>query len=205
MSAIVDQIMDRPVGQRIGMWVISVVALLGIYWMNFYSATSEELVAAKEEVEDLHTQISTQRRLISKLPQVKKEVRQLEVKLEQAKQELPDKREIPELLASISDLATDAGLEVALFKPKAENIREFYAEVPVAVSVHGSFHQVATFFDEVGQLDRIVNITNINLVEPKVNDSVIKLRADCVTTTFRYLEEHERKAREKAKKKGRRR
>jgi len=112
--------------------------------------------------------------------------------LKSALQELPDNREIPDLLSSISSLARDAGLAVPLFKTEPESFREFYAEVPVSISVEGTYHQIATFFDEVGHLPRIVNINQIIIREPRVGDSQVSVKSECVATTFRYLEETER-------------
>lgn len=199
MKSFIDNFMSRSKGQRIGMIAGSIAFLIFIYWQYFFKSVSEELAKEKEKIENLQTQITTQNRLIRNLPRVKAEVKELDIALKKAKMELPDAREIPELLASVSDLATNAGLEVSLFKPRPENIREFYAEVPVAVAIRGSYHQVATFFDEVGQLDRIVNINGIGLGNPKVGDISIDLQADCIATTFRYLEEEERLRYEKAK------
>lgn len=197
MQDFIDQIMERPLWQRVAGWIGSLLFFTYIFWAYFYSDLSEELTKLLEKVETLETQISHERRLARNLPKVRAEVKELDIQLKRATQELPDKREIPDLLASVSDLAMDSGLEVELFKPKAENFREFYAEVPVQVSVKGTYHQVATFFDEVGHLSRIVNISSIGMKEPKISESEVEVVTECVATTFRYLDESERASRTK--------
>ena len=95
----------------------------------------------------------------AKLESVK---RDLEIK----KAQLPDKKEIPQLLTTISSLGKESGLNFLLFRPKPEVPKEFYAEIPVEIQVEGSYHEVASFFSRVGNLDRIVNITNVIMEKP---------------------------------------
>ncbi len=204
MHPFVEQILERPTSHKVGGWIGIILFLTFVFWQYFYSGLSEELTKLNEEIESLEGKILTERRIARNLDKVREEVKELDVKLKFAMQELPDKKEIPDLLSTISDLATDAGLEITLFKPRPEQHRDFYAEVPVSISVDGSYHQVATFFDEVGQLPRIVNINQIALRNPKVEDTGVMVKADCSATTFRYLEESER-VQKKKKKKGRRR
>lgn len=203
MQEIIEQIMDRPLWQRVAGWIGSLLFFTYIFWAYFYSDLSEDLGKLLEKTETLETQISHERRLARNLPKVKAQVKELDIQLKKAMMELPDKKEIPDLLASISDLAMDSGLEVQLFKPRAENFREFYAEVPVHISVGGTYHQVATFFDEVGHLSRIVNISGIGIKEPHVGDSDVQVKTECVATTFRYLDDKER-AQRAGKSKGKR-
>jgi type IV pilus assembly protein PilO len=104
-------------------------------------------------------------------------------------------------LSSLSTKAREAGLEILLFRPRAENFQEFYAEIPVDIVVRGGFFNAVTFFDEVGKLNRLVNIDNIDLKNPKVGGDQVALEISTLATTYRFLDEAERKkvAEEKAK------
>jgi type IV pilus assembly protein PilO len=113
-------------------------------------------------------------------------------KLENAKlefkivtQKLPEKKEIPSLLANISQSARDAGLDILLFQPLAEQNKDFYAEIPVSITVKGNYQNVALFFDKVARLSRIVNIDNIRMNAAKGNDS---LTTSCTAITYRFIE-----------------
>ena len=165
---------------------------------TFYAPKTLELSEITEKVEDLQVKIANEQRLNRNLKKYKKEVEELNLQLKRALLELPDKREIPDLLSSISGLARDAGLEVRLFRTNPEQLREFYAEVPVEIGLNGTFHQITSFFDEVAHLTRIVNIDQIQLSKPEVNSAEVKISAECVATTFRYLDEDERRAQEEA-------
>lgn len=192
MNPTIESFLDRPLSHRLGALGALTVIIIFVFWSYIYSPKAEELVTITEEVEKLEVEKTNELRISRNLRKFREEVKRLDIKLKYVLQELPDKREIPDLLTSISNLARDAGLEVSLFKPRAEIMRDFYAEVPVEVSVLGTFHQIETFFDEVGQLSRIVNITNIAITDPKVTDEKILVKTDCVATTFRYLDESER-------------
>ncbi len=194
MHPFLERAMDRPMSHKVGFWIFSLVFISFIFWQYFYS---EQLVKEEElqqKLDKLNTEVAHERRLARDLGKFREEVRQLDIKLKVVLRELPDKREIPDLLDSFSTLAKEAGLEVVAVKPLPEIIREFYAEVPVSVSVEGTFHQVATFFDEIGKLSRVVNINQITLKEPQVLEDRVVVKSDCMATTFRYLEESERVA-----------
>ena len=106
--------------------------------------------------------------------------------------ELPVRKEILDLFASISNKVKESGLDILIFRPRAENIQEFYAEIPVDIVVRGGFHNVATFFDEVGRLNRLVNIANIELRNPKAKEDQVIMEVSTVATTFRFLDDAER-------------
>jgi type IV pilus assembly protein PilO len=102
---------------------------------------------------------------------------------------LPEKEEIPSLLAGISEAGKDAGLEFLLFQPKGESPKEFYAEIPVDINVSGSYHQVAVFFDKVANLPRIVNIRNIKMSPKNQKGSGTNdLTTVCQAVTYKFIE-----------------
>ncbi len=192
MHQAIEDFLERPTSHKAAFWVGSILVICVLFWQYVYSASSTELDELTTKAEDLEVKIADERRRAANLEKLKLKVKDLDIKLKIALQELPDKKEIPGLLTSISSLARDAGLEIPLFKPFPEAYKDFYAEVPVAIAVTGTFHQVASFFDEVGHLPRIVNINQIVVREPKVGQDQVMVTADCVATTFRYLEENER-------------
>ena len=113
--------------------------------------------------------------------------------LKLAMTQLPDKKEIPDLLSAISTLARDSGLDILIFRQKPETYQEFYARVPVEMEVRGTYHQVAGFLDRVGRLDRIVNVSELVVNTPEIEGNDLVLRANSRVTTFRFLGEEERK------------
>jgi type IV pilus assembly protein PilO len=108
--------------------------------------------------------------------------------LEIMKAQLPDKKELPNLLKTISALGNESGLKFQLFRPLPEVPKEFYAEIPVEIKVVGGYHAVASFFYKVGMLDRIVNITNVEMGKAREEKSEMELTTSCLATTFRFVE-----------------
>lgn len=220
MHPILENLADRPRGQRLGILIVTVLVLGFGLWQYLLSPTFTEHTELSTEVERLQTKVTQESRIARNLDKYKAEVRILNESFDAALKELPDKREIPDLLQTVSSLARDAGLEIEYFQPKPEGLKDFYAEVPVAISVGGNFHQVAAFFDEVGQMSRILNIGDISMLNPvyKENQEVlgvggtvetIPLKTTCTATTFRYLDESERPQQKaekdtKSKKRGKR-
>ena len=113
--------------------------------------------------------------------------------LKKAVAELPDTKEIPDLLSNVSSLGRESGLEIIQFKQQPEQYEEFYAVVPVSMLVRGAYHQLAMFFDKVGRMARIVNVSDVVVKSPaKVEGDTVTLDTACVATTFRFLDEAER-------------
>lgn len=105
-----------------------------------------------------------------------------------AKKVLPEKKEIPSLLTSISQSGQNAGLEFLLFQPKPEIVKDFYAEIPVSIKVAGGYHNVATFFDNVSKLFRIVNIKDVHM---KSGQKGSNLDTSCTAVTYKFVEKVE--------------
>lgn len=114
--------------------------------------------------------------------------------------QLPNKAEVASLLVEINQAGLGRGLQFELFKPGAEQIKDFYAELPISVKLVGTYHDFGAFAGDIGRLSRIVTLNNISITAQK--DNVLVL--DAVTKTFRYLDEEEvarqRKAAQDAKK-----
>ncbi|WP_370543312.1 type 4a pilus biogenesis protein PilO [Geobacter sp. OR-1] len=149
----------------------------------------------------MHEQVQEKKKIADQLPKFKSEYAKLQKDLESALTELPNQKEIPSLLTSITNVGKAAGLDFLLFKPKAEAAKGFYAEVPVDITVSGSFMNVANFFIAVGNLPRIVNIGNVNFADIKYDKDKgrTNLRVNCLATTFRFLDKKEIKDDKKKK------
>lgn len=193
MHPIIEKFTERPKNQQIIACSIVVLIILGLCWQYLLKGVINERNDLETSIEDLQVKILEQRRIARDLPRFKEEVQKLDKKLELVLYELPDNKEIPDLLSAISALAVDTGLEVIKFSPKPELLQEFYAMVPVDIELEGSYHQLLTFFDEVGHLSRIVNIDSIAVDIVTESKSEVLIRATCRAVTFRYLSEEEQK------------
>lgn len=192
MKALLDRILNLPQQQKLGALAGLIVALLLLDYFLLYSPRSEEISKVTQEIEKHRNERDRKKKEIASIPKLKEQMRQLDGMLKEAVAQLPDRKEIPDLLDSISNKVKESGLEILLFRPRAENVQEFYAEIPVDIVVRGGFHNVVIFFDEVGRLNRLVNINNIEIRNPKANDDQVIMEASTLATTFRFLDEAER-------------
>jgi type IV pilus assembly protein PilO len=201
LNQLLDNILGRPTAQKIGILVGAIILIAALYYTFLYSPRSDQIANLLDTVETARNEKKAKTQKAANLPQLRKDLQQLDAELKKAVAQLPDKKEIAGLLSSISAKAQQAGLTVLLFRPRAETYQDFYAEVPVDISVKGNFHNTVSFFDEVGRLNRLVNIDNIGFKNPTVTGDSVVLETTSVATAFRFLDEAERKkiAEEKAK------
>jgi type IV pilus assembly protein PilO len=205
MNELFDRILEMPVRQRVLLLVATVFLVFGGYAYLIYWPRADEITDKEQTLVSLRQDRDRKAALVANLPQAKQDVADLNAALKQAIAQLPDTKEIPDLLSGISAVARDAGLEIQQFRQKPEVYQDFYAEVPVEILVRGAYWQVESFFQRVSDLTRIVNMSDIGIKAPPLIESdPVKLQTSCAATTFRFLDEEERAriAKEREKKEG---
>ncbi|WP_353739401.1 type 4a pilus biogenesis protein PilO [Accumulibacter sp.] len=111
--------------------------------------------------------------------------------------QLPNKSEVESLLVEINQAGMGRGLQFELFKPGAEQVKDFYAELPITVRLTGTYHDFGSFAGDIGGLSRIVTLNNIAITtNQQSKDGTLVM--DATTKTFRYLDEEELAAKRKA-------
>ena len=193
MDPQLEKILKLPNRQKFALLALVLLLEAGAFFYVLYQPRMNAYAALQTRLEDLQRQIQENRRIANNLPRYKSEYEQLKKDLDSALTELPNQKEIPALLTSISSAGKAAGLDFLLFRPKPEVPKDFYAEVPVDIAVSGSFYNVAGFFLEVAKLPRIVNINNVNIAEIKNTGGRTTLAVNCLATTFRFLDKKETK------------
>jgi type IV pilus assembly protein PilO len=201
LNQILDAILERSTAQKVAILGVSVILIAALYYSFLFSPKADELAKLADSVEIARNEKTVKTQKAANLSRLRQDLQRLDAELKKAIAQLPDKKEIPELLSSISSKAQQSGLDVLLFRPRPESYQEFYAEVPVDITVKGNFHNTVNFFDDVGRMDRLVNIDNIGFKNPTVSGDSVVLETTSVATAFRFLDEAERKkvAEEKAK------
>lgn len=200
MNDLLDRFFELERRQRLIVSALAVALIFGAYWWLVYSGRRAEMLDTQAKVADLREQKDRKEKLIANLAQTREQVRELTAQVREAEVRLPDQKEIPDLLSSVSSAGRESGLEIMLFRQKGERFQDFYAEVPVEVLVRGNYHQVATFFDKVSRLDRIVNVSDIAMKGPADDNPAAIVDTSLSAVTFRFLDEAEREriAKEKA-------
>ena len=192
MLSVLDDILDRPTGQKVGALVGIVLAVLVLDWQYWYGPNQADLADISAQVAEKRADLDMRRTKTNARADFERELRELNAELKRAQARLPAEREIADLLSSVAASGRASGLEITLFRQKQEVYHDFYADVPVEMQMRGTYHDVALFLDRVKRLDRIVNVSDIKMTKPRIEADRMMLDAACTATTFRFLDETER-------------
>jgi type IV pilus assembly protein PilO len=191
MNPNIEKLMNQPAKQKVALLVLlGVLEGAGLYF-GLVQPKIKQLQELQKKLGGLRTQVSESRKIANNIGKYRNEYAQLQKDLEAALTELPNQKEIPSLLTSISSVGKGAGLDFLLFRPRAEEPRDFYAVVPVDIIVSGTYYNVANFFVGVSNLPRIVNIKNVNFSDIQTSQERSKVKVSCLATTFRFLDKKE--------------
>lgn len=193
--------------QRILISTVVFALIVGGFIYLLYWPKYERISRLDTQLDKLEAKLTTAKKNAADLDKFKAKMAEAESQFQMAMKKLPEKEEIPSLLASISSSGQQVGLEFLLFEPKPEKKKEFYAEIPVVMSIVGDYHNTALFFDQVARLPRIVTIENIQIT-PAKKKGIRELSTKCMAVTYKFIEpseQNKKSSKKKRKKKKRRR
>ena len=196
MALSMDSIFKLPTPKKVLILVGILCVIAGLYLYVFFLPWQDSMSVAKGELSKLTKELNESRAVTRDLEKFKEQVDRLNAELKSALTQLPNEKEIPEILKSISSLGKESNLEFTLFRPKPEVPQQFYAQVPIELTVLGSYHNIGIFFDKVSKLPRIINVVDFNMTrvrDVKGKDEAA-VRTSCLLNTYRYLD---RKSEEK--------
>jgi type IV pilus assembly protein PilO len=170
---------------RIAILVGTVVVLAGLFVWFYYLPTSEEIEKIKGEIATIEQKLNKAKIVVRQLKKYEADWAELDTQYKEALKLLPNTKEIPTLLKTITQLGSDSQLEFRLFNPQRERPQDFFIEIPVSIEVSGTYHNVAVFFDKVGAMERIVNILNVSMTPSKPRSTVLNTKCDAVTYRFK--------------------
>jgi len=173
--------------------IVFVLVIAG--WWFLWSDQLVELETKQKEEETLKLQYIDKKKQAVNLDLYIEQLAEIDRSFGALLKQLPNKSEIEALLIEVNQAGLGRGLQFELFRPGAEQIKDFYAELPIAVKIVGSYHDFGAFAADIAKLPRIVTLNNISIV-PVVKDGAMSL--DATTKTFRYLDEEEVAKRKKA-------
>src|ERR1044071_1129048 len=188
MEKLLENFAKIPLRQKlIGVGIIVVLIGVGAYFFDIDPARSQiadnDARIEKQEAELLKLQQQAQHRT-----QFMREVERLKQRLREAEEQLPKQAEIPKLLRDIAYEAQQSGLRLDRFEIQAESQQGDFAQVPVKMSVRGSYHEIAVFFDRLAKMPRIVNVTDLNMLTPQMENKKIVVSSSYTATTYRFLD-----------------
>ncbi|MDQ6959035.1 MAG: type 4a pilus biogenesis protein PilO [Mariprofundaceae bacterium] len=178
-------ILPFPLWQKAVVLAASFVLILVVYIYLGWMPLQDNITRVQRNVDGEQMLLTRNLRIAKDLPRKKKEFAKLEKQLKVALNMLPKKSQIPDLLEGVTRAGTNSGLEFSIFKPLGEINKQFYAEVPVDLSVTGTYRQLATFLKRVGQMPRIVDVKNLSLKQAKIGGPLTVVGQ---AVTYRFIE-----------------
>jgi type IV pilus assembly protein PilO len=192
MALSMDSVSKLPTSKKVLILVAILCVIAGLYLYAFFIPQQDELKVAKGELDKLRKELIISKDIARDLQKFKAQIEKLNEELKNALTQLPNEKEIPEILKNISSLGKESNLEFTLFRPKPEEPQQFYAKVPIELTVLGSYHNMGIFFDKVSKLPRIINVVNFNMTRAKETkekgESEILLKSSCLINTYRFIE-----------------
>jgi len=188
LSPLIERVEKLTTIQRVAIYAGTYVLLcLGAYFL-FYAPKHKQIDALDSQIENLDSKLVVARRNAAQLPKYRAEMKKEEERFALLKKALPDTKEIPTLLSNISQAGNHAGLEFVEFRPDPDIPKDFYKEIPVFITVNGTYHNVGVFYDRVAALSRIVTIRNISM-RPTGDTNAGLLQTSCTAVTYQFVEQ----------------
>jgi type IV pilus assembly protein PilO len=194
MEQLIERIAKAPLGLKVGVVAGALVLVTALSYFVFSlpygpSISEVEVRIKRTEAEQvrLERDFTEKQAIANDLNRFRKEKELLEQRLDEALAELPEEKNIDELLGLFQDRAQKAGLEISTITPEAEKSEGFYARIPIPMTVTGNYHEIATFFDSLGRLKRIVNVSDISMTAPKDLAGKMVVDAKFMVTTYMFV------------------
>ncbi len=184
---------------NIGVWpgpvkfflVLLLCSGIGAGWYFFNTEDQLKALANVEKKEvSLKQEFENKQAKAVNLEKYKKQLEEMKQSFGAMLRQLPNRTEVADLLVDVSQTGLASGLEFELFDPQGEVPREFYAELPIKIKVHGGYHEFGEFISGLAALPRIVTIHNV-VVSPrqKKGGGDDPLVMEATAKTYRYIDE----------------
>jgi len=187
-----------PAGPRIVTLIAIIVATLAGAWWFFWQDQMDTLTQREATELTLREEWKVKKRQSVNLDEHLKQLAEIDRQFGALLRQLPNRAEMDSLLADINQAGLGRGLLFELFKPGGDVVKEFYAEMPIAVRVVGQYHDLGAFASDVAKMPRIVTLNNLSIERPKPGEP---LKMDATAVTYRYLDDEELAAQRQAKSK----
>lgn len=192
-----------PIVPKVTMLISLFIVLVAAGWYFVWQDQMDALENKRNEEVKFKEEFVSKKQQAVNLDLHKQQLNEIDRSFGALLKQLPNKAEVESLLVEINQAGMGRGLQFELFKPGAEIVKDFYAELPISVKLTGSYHDFGAFAGDIGRLSRIVTLNNVSIVGGAKDGS---LTLDAMVKTFRYLDEEEvarqRKAAADAKKGG---
>jgi type IV pilus assembly protein PilO len=177
---------------QVGAFVVLAVAGCGAFYYYYEMPAHTDMAARETQLTALRADITKGLNTAKKLPEFRTQVSDLEARLANLKQILPEEKDAADLLNRMQTVAAQSNMTIKGFKPNPTVTKQLHAEWPISLELEGTYHNLAIFFDRVGKFTRIVNISALDVKgrgdSAARTENNATINATCVATTFVLLD-----------------
>src|SRR5882724_8103397 len=178
-----------PMLPKVATWFVLALMVIVVGWFLLLSSVDEQLQTERDKEPALKQDYRGKLAQAVNLEELRKQKLQVEEYVTQLEKQLPGKAEMDALLSDINQAGLGRGLQFELFRPGQVLVKEYYAELPIAIKVSGRYHDIGAFAADVANLSRIVTLHNLTIASSKDNAGALTMEA--TARTYRYLDQSE--------------
>lgn len=176
---------------KLGICLGAMTLVAAGYFLVFHADVEESLTQARNTGASLSQDLSKARAAEQAYQKDLAELAEREQRQKELNQILPATTEYPAFLSAVQSAANISGVSLSAWTPRDKVPGKYYAKVPMKVELTGRFHQIARFFYNVGQLDRIINMEDISMTDPSMVGDEVMLKTEALATAFHVIENNE--------------
>ena len=176
-----------PLLPRLAVWTVTALMVVLVGWFLLLSDKADELQLARDKEPQLKAEYTNKLTQAINLEALKKQKEQVEGYVKQLEKQLPGRAEMDALLTDINQAGVGRGLVIDQFVPGNNEVKDYYAELPIAIKVTGRYHDIGAFAADIAALSRIVTLHNLNITGTTTG----QLTMEATARTYRYLDPNE--------------
>lgn len=176
-----------PIVGKVAVGAVFCVLVGVAYYVLLHTDVAARIDRERARTAELQTELSKVKAAQASYFADRDELSMRQQKQRELNKVLPTDTEAATFLSALQAVSNISGIDLKAWSPLEEIPQTFYAKVPMKLQLTGRFHQIAKFIYEVGKQDRIINMENLELGDPKIEGEDVILKASCLATTFHLL------------------
>jgi type IV pilus assembly protein PilO len=174
--------------------IFGIILVIALVWLIFFTGylpfstrrTAGEVERLRGELQRVAGELQRLKAAVNSLPKIERELEVLQAKWQALRSLLPRESEMSSLLTNVTTAGMKAGVQFTLFEPGQAEPYDLYTRYPIRVGVHGGYHQVGRFFDNLCNMGRLVGISNVNLTQLKEGKEMPTVEASVTISAYAY-------------------
>jgi|GEM_PF-3006076 len=185
---------DLPWYGQFLLTLVLMLVVLGIFYFTYYKSKNNTIKAMESEVQQISMKIIQAKRKVNQLKDIEKGIEEKKAQLRELRKILPEQKEIAEITQKVKSIISNTGLSLNNLKEQTErSLRKVLMQYPLNLSVKGNYHNLAVFFDQLSELEKIFTVDNLTItpIKGELSSKAYSVIANFVASTYYLVAEEE--------------